>query len=229
MLKSLLLPMMVCSILISCTKKEQQTLPRPIDEPNIEDIYKDEFLPCNCGTGDAESSIGDFLKAEINGIPMCADLPGNFSEPSFGNMLIHGSIIRPDGKQYYDNLYMIRYTRDRKFMFGIFLENTHALTKQYPYELPRINPEVCEIGEFQLENQHHLTNDMCAFCPTNTWHYLGQFYDMGLKLTVENYENKIFSGKFSGTIRTGSGRLAKVTNGQFRIHLTEIERDVVIP
>jgi len=210
--------------LASCKKDEALSSVRP--EPV--NPYKYEFVACNCQPQTKESDAPEYLKAEINGVLVCADKKGGFSE-SFDNMLINGKIVRQKDTTYYDNLHMIRYTSDSKFMMAIFLENSHALTKAYPYELPRSNPEFCEIGEFQLENQGKITPIMCSWCPDNNWHYYGQFFGNSLKLVVDKYENGFFEGRFSGIIKTGSGRTATVKNGAFRIKLTEIKRDIIIP
>ena len=81
---------------------------------------------------------------------------------------------------------MIRYTKDGKLMMGIFMENTHLLTKQFPYQLPRPDPEFCEIGELQLQNQVKITPNMCFFCPENNWHYHGSFLEASLNLLQIN-------------------------------------------
>ena len=189
--------------------------------------YKDEIKACDCSVPDKDNT-GEYIRADINGIPVCADVKGGFSD-NFDNMLKYGLIKRPTGNTYYDNLYMIRYTKDGKFMLGIFMENTHLLTKRLPYDLPRPNPEVCEIGELQLINQQHITAHSCLFCDWSDWHYLGQFFGGQLKYTADKYENGYLEGHFSGSMNTGSGRRAIVTNGRFRIRLTEIEQDITVP
>src|SRR4030095_2248588 len=189
--------------------------------PEQNNPYKNEFAICNCSENKNNETNGEYLKAIINGVTVCADLKGQFIE-SFDNMLTYGTIKRLTGDTYYDNLYMIRYTKDGKFMIGIFMENTHLLTKQFPYELPRANPEVCEIGELQLINQEQITNNMCLFCSWSNWHYYGPFFGSQLKFTADKFENGFFEGRFEGTMTTGSGRSALIKNGQFRIKLTLI-------
>lgn len=197
--------------------------------PADNDIYKNEFTACNCAESPSkETATSEFIKAEINGVPECADVKGGFSN-SFDNMFKYGLLKRTTGNTYYDNLYMIRNTRDGKFQMGIFMENTHLLTKQFPYQLPRANSEYCEIGEFQLINQQRITNNMCFTCNWSDWHYLGMFWGNDLVFTAERFENDYFEGRFEGNMRTGSGRIAKVTNGRFRIKLTRIPEDVIIP
>ena len=211
-------------VVFSSCKKNSESL----ETSRPEDPYKGEFITCNCSEGTSKNEIAEYLKAEINGISVCADIKPNI-QGDFANMLTYGTIIRNTGKTYYDNLAMIRNTKDGKFMMAIFLENTHAFTKQYPYELPRANPEVCEIGELQLMNYRQITNNMCNFCSDNKWHYYASFFENGLKLYVDKFENDIFEGHFSGVIRTGSGRTATVKNGSFRIKLTIVQKDIVIP
>ena len=208
----------------TCKKEiHTETIPEPYSSP-----YKNEFTTCNCSENSNHETSDEYLKAIINGTPVCADLKGNFYD-SFDNMFLYGMIKRPTGDTYYDNTYMIRNTRDGKFMFAIFLENTHLLTKQFPYELPRANPEFCEIGEMQIINQQAISQNMCLSCNWNDRHYLGAFSPFRLKFTADKFENGFFEGRFEGTMATGSGRVAIVKNGQFRIKLTFIQRDIIIP
>lgn len=207
-------------LLEACTKDSTE-------KASSNTLYKDELAACECSVP-TKDGTGEYIKAEFNGIPMCADVKGSFQN-DFDNMLKYGLIKRSSGNTYYDNLYMIRYTKDGKFMMGIFMENTHLLTKQFPYNLPRANPETCEIGEFQLINQYKITSNTCFSCSWSDWHYLGSFFDGQLKYTADKYENGYLEGHFSGTILTGSGRNLTVTNGLFRIKLTPIQEDIIIP
>ncbi|RYY59146.1 MAG: hypothetical protein EOO05_14205 [Chitinophagaceae bacterium] len=222
------MPRLICVlltiVLFSACKKNPVEPIVQAPEPK----YVDEFKPCACDSvaGNESAGLQEYIRAEVNGVPICADGKGGFADSWFPNHLRYGTIIRQDGRQYFDNVYMIRYTKDRQWMIGIFLENTHALTKTYPYELPRSNPEYCEIGEIQLENQNQLTNNSCMFCSWSDWHYYGQFFAQGPKLIVDRFENDVFEGRFSGRVRTGSGRTAMVTNGQFRIRLDKREEEI---
>lgn len=215
---------MFFTFLFTACKKESD----PGNVPEQNNLYKNEFATCNCSENKNNETNAEYLKALINGVTVCADLKGNFVE-SFDNMLTYGILKRSTGDTYYDNLYMIRYTKDGKFMIGIFMENTHLLTKRFPYELPRANPEVCEIGELQLINQEQITNNMCLFCSWSNWHYYGQFFGSQLKFTADKFENGFFEGRFEGTMTTGSGRIASIKNGQFRIKLTLIQKEIIIP
>ncbi|MEO6252842.1 MAG: hypothetical protein ABIO79_06035 [Ferruginibacter sp.] len=187
-----------------------------------------EFTTCNCSIPQGKTAADEYISASINGIQLCADLKGSYQDP-FENVFLYGLVKRSTGDTYYDNLHMVRYTKDGKFMFGIYMENTHLLTKQFPYELPRNNPEICEIGELQLLNQKQLTATMCQTCPTNNWHYNGSFFLNQLKFIGDKFENGFFEGRFEGVISTGSGRYAIVKDGKFKIRLTLIQRDIIIP
>jgi hypothetical protein len=220
--KSIVLFSLVFSTFFSCKKDNAIENDTPVTEINP------EFLTCNCSIQQEKDAADEYLKASVNGVQVCADIKRGFQE-SFDNMFTYGIIKRSTGNTYYDNLYMIRYTKDGKFMMGIFMENTHLLTKQFPYELPRGNPEVCEIGEFQLQNQQQITPIMCAFCPTNNWHYNGSFFGNQLKFIADKFENGFFEGRFEGMIFTGSGRSAVVKDGKFKIKLAIINKDIIIP
>jgi hypothetical protein len=219
---------LVLLVLISCKKNTDETNhAAPVQDP-----YKDEFVACNCSgqLGD-KTGTGEYIKAEINGVPICADIKEQVGDDYIGNMLKYGNIIRKGDTTNYDILEMVRLTKDGRFLMAIYLENTHALTEQYPFVLPRPNPGVCEIGELDLQNQTKITPTMCDFCPDNFWHYYGSFslYNATLKMVADKFENGIFEGHFSGGIRTGSGRIAYVTNGSFRIKLNIFRADIIIP
>jgi hypothetical protein len=208
-------------VFVSCKKEKV--------DGQIDVVADREFTTCNCSEAEPGKMMPDeYLKGNINGVAICADIKGGFQD-SFDNMFTYGTIKRSTGDTYYDNLYMIRYTKDGKFMMAIFMENTHLLTKQFPYQLPRTNPEFCEIGEFQLRNQLKITPNMCSFCPENKWHYSGSFAQSQLKFTAEKFDNGFFEGRFEGSIYTGSGKYAAVKDGKFRIKLTMIQRDIIIP
>lgn len=208
--------------LVAC-KKEVITATTPsIAPPKLK-----EFESCTCnGKGETGGEGGEYIKADLDGVPLCFDQLPNVGD-TFPNMLKHGFIIRTTGNQYYDNLYMIRNGKNSKWQAAIFLENTHALTKTYPYQLPRPNPEVCEIGELQLNDLYNYTS--CAWCSENTFNYFASFWSTGVKMEVTSFNNNFFEGVFSGIIRTGSGKMVDVTNGKFRIKLKVFQRNIVIP
>jgi hypothetical protein len=208
-------------VFVSCKKENAHEQIAAIGDP--------EFTTCNCSATEPGKSMPDeYLQGVINGVTVCADIKGGFQD-SFDNMFTYGTIKRSTGDTYYDNLYMVRYTKDGKYMMAIFMENTHLLTKQFPYQLPRTNPEFCEIGEFQLQNQLKITPNMCSSCPENKWHYKGSFSQSQLKFTAEKFDNRFFEGRFEGSIHTGSGKYATVKDGKFRIRLTMIQKDIIIP
>jgi hypothetical protein len=212
-------------VFVSCKKEKA--------DEEISAIADPEFTTCNCSIAEPGKPMQDeYIKVNINGVAVCADIKRNFQgsfQDSFDNMFIYGTIKRSTGDTYYDNLHMIRSTKDGKFMMAIFMENTHLLTKQFPYQLPRTNPEFCEIGTFQFKNQLKMTSNMCSFCPDDNWNYSGAFSQSQLKLTAVQFDNSFFEGYFEGLIHTGSGRYATVKDGKFRIRLTMIQRDIIIP
>ncbi len=208
----------------SCSKQSATT---ELKEKEKEDPYKNELVACDCAEPLGKvGGVREFIKAEFNGVPICADLKG--TQDTFPNMLKHGKLIKNNDTLYYDNLYMIRYTRDSKFMLALFMENSHLLTKTFPYQLPRANAEISEKGEFQLQNQERLTQNMCQFCTWNDWHYWGLFWENNLHFIADKYENGIFYGRFEGQINTGSGRSIIVKNGSFQIRLIAFERNLVL-
>lgn len=196
-MRKILLFFALTTLFFACRKTE--------DAPLTDGLNR--FEACACSDTSSKGIEADYLSAVIDGIPICFDVPPPGMIDTFPNFLKHGYIKRDTGDQYFDNLYMIRSSHDGKWQLGIFLENTHALERDYPYTLPRPNKYICEIGEFQLLNLEHFNYDL-----------YGPIYDNAMKLTVTSFRNNIFEGSFSGTLNT-----FKVTNGKFRIRLIVLE------
>lgn len=195
-------------IIICCKKsdKEQSSLA-------IQTKVETRFQKCDCALNSIEYEP-EYIKAELNGIAMCFDVAPNF-DSNFANMFKYGTLYRYNEVIYYDNTHLIRNAKNSPWQLAIFLENTHALTKTYPYNLPRANPEVCEIGEFQI-NYNYGTQ------------FSNPFFGNGMKLTVTSFNNHFFEGTFSGVASSKTGEAIKVTNGKFRIKLALEKRDIII-
>ena len=215
-----LLTMFLLLTMFACKKEND-----PVNIQASQTIAK-EFDTCRCSVLNVKGEESQYIKAEINGVPMCFDQSAAVGD-TFPNMLKHGFIIRDTGNQYYDNLYMIRNAKNSRWQAAMFFENTYALTKKFPYELPRANSEVCEIGEFQLNNLDHYAP--CAWCPENAFNYYGPFWGNSLKMTVLSFHDNVFEGVFSGRIRTGSGKTVIITNGRFKIKLVVFKSDIKVP
>jgi len=164
-----------------------------------------------------------YIKADIDGVPVCFDVSPGLGD-TFPNVLRYGYILRDTGKQYYDNVSMIRNAKNSRWQAAMFFENTHALKKSYPYELPRANPEFCEIGELQLNSLGNYTS--CVWCPENKFNYYAQFWSNGVKITVTGFTNNVFEGSFHGIAKTGSGKTVIITNGKFRMKLVVYKADI---
>jgi hypothetical protein len=226
MRKSAVFPFLIgIFVVASCSK---QPLKEELKVTEKQVPYKNELVACNCADpSSGKVGIREFIKAEFNGVPICADLklPGGTLD-TFSNMLQYGKFIKNNDTLYYDNLYMLRYTRDNKFLLALYMENSYLLTKTFPYVLPRANSEISEMGQFQLQNQEKITQNMCQFCDWNDWHYWGLFWENNLHFIADKYENGIFYGRFEGQINTGSGRKIIVKNGSFQIRLIAFEKNL---
>lgn len=215
-----LLSILLLIMMVACQKEKMvHSIPVPV-LPKVS-----EFDSCNCSAVKDKIGNSEYIKATINGIPVCFDQLPSLGD-TFPNMLRSGFILRDTGNQYYDNVAMIRNAANSHWQAAMFFENTHALTKTYPYQLPRANPEVCEIGELQLNDLDHYVS--CTWCPENNYNYDAPFFDNGVKMTVTSFDNNVFEGVFDGTVRTGSGKLATITNGQFRIKLVVYKEDIAV-
>lgn len=206
-------------LVVSCKKEAVSVEPGPV---NPQQIVK-EFDSCNCSPIPGKGADSQYIRAEINGVPICFDLVPAVGD-TFPNMLKYGVIMRDTGNQYYDNLYMIRNAANSHWQLALFFENTYALTKSYPYYLPRANSEVCEVGELQLNDLDHYVG--CAWCPENKYNYFGHFSGYSVSMIVNSFENNVFTGTFQGVVSTGSGKTATITNGSFRIKLVVFQSDI---
>src|SRR5687768_7863904 len=138
---SVLLSFLILTLLLACNKSPNAIQPAPL-EPVM------QFDTCQCSIDPKGEE--DYISAVIDGVPVCFDISPAGLPDTFANHLRHGFIGRDTGDEYFDNVYMIRNSTDGKWQLGIFLENTHALKREYPYDLPRLNRYYCEIGEVQL-------------------------------------------------------------------------------
>lgn len=181
------------------------------------------FQPCECQPSGGKEEDAEYIKAELDGVSICFDVKPNLGD-TFPNMLKYGYILRDAGDQYYDNLHMIRDDRHSEWQAAMFFENTHAFTKTYPYNLPRPDPEVCEIGGLQINNRY--APRRCYECPENDAHFSAQFFGNGVRMTVTSFTGNVFEGVFSGTVRNGTGRSVAVTNDKFRIKLVVYRSDI---
>ena len=173
---------------------------------------KKDFVSCQCTISNETGADRGYIKAIIDGTPVCFDQLPAYMGDTFPNMLKYGLI----GNLYYDNLYMIRNSPNGDWQAAIFLENTHALTKTYPYQLPRANPEVCEIGELQINNLQ----------PNSNLNYAASFYGGGLNLTAMSFQNNVFEGDFGGRLVTRNGKNIFISDGHFRIKLKVFKSDL---
>ena len=181
-----------------------------------------EFDTCNCAQN-VKGGNGEYIKAIIDSVPVCFDQMPAMND-TFANTLIHGFILRDTGNQYYDNVSMIRNAANSHWQFAIYLENTYALSKKYPYNLPRPNSEVCEIGEMQINDMNHYVS--CTMCYENAYNYYAQIYANGVSMTVNSFDNGYFEGTFQGVARTGNGKWVSITNGVFRIRLIITQNNI---
>jgi hypothetical protein len=207
----------IIAFLFTSCKKESMTDPKDPVQKNK------DFDTCNC-TAHVKSSINaTYIKANIDGVPVCFDQLPPLND-TFANVLAHGYILRDTGNQYYDNVSMIRMAGNTHWEFAIFLENTYALSKTYPYNLPRPNSEICEIGEMQINDLDHYVS--CTLCPENTYNYYAQIYAGGVSMAVNSFDNDYFEGTFQGYMKTGSGKEVHITNGVFKIKLIVTETNI---
>src|SRR5689334_21070063 len=151
-------------LFLSCNKQHEDST-----FTSSEPISKD-FQPCDCSSS-GKNGPDEYIRADLGGSTVCFDVMPSVPD-TFANFLKWGYLISDTGRQYYDNLYMIRNASNGKWMAAIYLSNTHALTKTYPYELPRFNPEYCETGDMEIDLLFHDVG--CLICPENQYNYFAQ-------------------------------------------------------
>lgn len=197
------------TLAIACKKSPRASQPA-ILEPVM------QFDTCACSTN--TKITNDYISAVIDGVPVCFDaFPAGLPD-TFPNHMRYGYIGRDTGDEYFDNVNMIRNSADSKWQLGIFLENTHALKRSFPYDLPRPDSYYCEIGQLQLISQEHFIH--CFDCASsNGYSYYSQFFRTYMKMTVTSFDNNIFEGIFSGTAYSSMAKPVTITNGKFRIKL----------
>ncbi|HEY5391894.1 MAG TPA: hypothetical protein VIJ57_07260 [Hanamia sp.] len=215
-MKTLYLLYVIGFLLASC-KKENIATETPMQQQRIK-----EFDTCNCAAN-VKGGNEEYIKAIIDGVPVCFDQMPAITD-TFANLLSHGYILRDTGNQYYDNVSMIRNAANSNWEFAIYLENTYALSKKYPYNLPRPNSEICEIGEMQINDMSHYIS--CTWCSENSYNYYAAIFAGGISMTVNSFDNNYFEGTFQGYARTGSGKGVSITNGVFRIRLIVIQSNI---
>lgn len=215
-MKALYFFCMMGFLLASCKKENVAS-----DNPAVQQKVKG-FDTCNCAQN-IKGGNGEYIKAIIDGVPVCFDQMPAIND-TFANILTHGYILRDTGNQYYDNVSMIRNAPNSHWEFAIFLENTYALSKKYPYNLPRPNSEICEIGEMQINDMNNYVS--CTMCSENAYNYYAAIFANGISMTVASFDNNYFEGTFHGCARTGSGKWVIITNGAFRIKLIVIKSNI---
>jgi hypothetical protein len=191
--------------------------------PSIDNKQVSEFDSCACVALTGKQIDSEYIRVNLNGVPVCFDQVPIIND-TFPNMLKYGFILRDTGNQYYDNLYMLRNARNSHWQAALYLENTHALTKTYPYDLPRPNPEPCEIGELQINDLDQFVS--CYWCPENAYSYLGLIVENGVKMEATSFKGNVFEGVFEGAAVTGSGKIVQITNGKFRIRLVVFNQTI---
>src|SRR5690242_8622479 len=87
------------AVLLFACKKEKLTDTLP--GPEITKIV--QFDTCDCSTAIDKAGTGEYIKANLNGVPVCFDQLPQMND-TFPNMLKYGVIKRDTGDQYYDNL-----------------------------------------------------------------------------------------------------------------------------
>lgn len=114
-----------------------------------------------------------------------------------------------------DNIHLVRENSDLSIMIAIYFDKARIYERQFPYNIPRPDLDLCENVEIELINMkrlgtagQHSPNDNFSFW-SNT--------NRTVKVTVISFMNDIIEGSFEGTLKTETGSVLTVKNGKFRI------------
>lgn len=116
-----------------------------------------------------------------------------------------------------DNIHLIRKNNEMSVMIAIYFDKAKIFTRQFPYNLPRANLDLCESVQMELINmkklgtvgQGSLNDDFSFWGHTNS----------SIKVQVTSFANNIMQGAFEGSITTKTGSTILVKNGKFRIKI----------
>ena len=203
-------------MMVGCEKED--AVETTDTETSLETIFKS----CDCETNEKEASSSEYIKADIENIPVCFDVRPNMND-TFPNMLTYGALLRRGG-EYHDNLHMIRNLKNGPWQAAIFLENSYALINSYPYTIPGPDPATTAMGELQINNLNNYVS--CFACPENKYNFLGRMSEYGVKMKVTSFKDNFFEGTFEGTVHNGNGQKINIKNGQFRIKLVVYKADI---
>ena len=114
-----------------------------------------------------------------------------------------------------DNIHLVRENSDLSIMIAIYFDKARIYERQFPYNIPRTDLDLCENVEIELINMkrlgtagQHSPNDNFSFWSTT---------NRTVKVTVISFMNDIIEGSFEGTLKTETGSVLTVKNGKFRI------------
>jgi hypothetical protein len=116
-----------------------------------------------------------------------------------------------------DNIHLVRQNHDRSAMLAIYFDKAKIYTRQFPYNLPRANLDICEAAQIELINMKKLgTTGQGA--PNDDFSFWGHT-NTSIKVQVTHFADNIMQGTFEGSLTTKTGSTIVVKNGSFRIKI----------
>lgn len=116
-----------------------------------------------------------------------------------------------------DNIHLIRENNEMSVMIAIYFDKAKIFTRQFPYNLPRANLDICEAAQMELINMKKL-GTVGQGSPNDDFSFWGHT-NTSIKVQVISFENNIMQGTFEGSLTTKTGSTIQVKNGKFRIKI----------
>jgi hypothetical protein len=116
-----------------------------------------------------------------------------------------------------DNIHLIRENNEMSVMIAIYFDKAKIFTRQFPYDLPRANLDICEAAQMELINMKKLGTTGQG-SPTDDFSFWGHT-NSSIKVQVTSFVDNIMEGTFEGTLTTKTGSTIIAKNGKFRIKI----------
>ena len=195
------------SLLIFSCKKDLSTNNQEQKDPNL--LFPDKAISDSCDEN------GFFIKGEFNGKKLCFATTGA-SGSYFADTFMNAFFIFLDTTARSDDLYLLRQNADQSIMIAFYCGQTHITDRVLPYSQPHPNPEWCEYTELEIMNMRS-GSTATQNSPQDNYSFMG-YTNSGINLTFTSLTpDNISEANFEGTVRTNTGSIINVKNGQLRI------------
>ncbi|WP_169728056.1 hypothetical protein [Pontibacter actiniarum] len=192
---NLLFPLLLV-LFISCSK----------DSPEPEEPY--------IGNGYIKGNFGsEYLTYTEKAVTTGGEAWGNSYDPNINGGELH---ISRDGTSPDQRHISIE-------IRNIDLDNLPIPSVVYGEQAPRNKNGFLAAGGVGLYDPASVPQGTSHFGPEDSYNYMGSTYEEGLTVRVTSKKNDIIEGTFEGEIKTPTGLVKTVTNGEFRVKIIRKE------